>query len=243
MNIEEFPTEIKNDIEDQSLAILEDIRDDVVVIGGWAVRAHLGDRHGRFTLDIDGVTEMEKLPAMRDKLESLGFESSRTAWGVQFIRKYYPEVEVPDRIRTDIEKVQLRIEISGPKIRELRTHHYFEFSLTDYEKKEIAYHNRAMSLEVKVPRVEHMAAVKLGLPVDYKNNYDVAALLQMCDIDKVIETIRKNDDWGDMVARRLPKSMGRIRNPHRLEHAIAVNAGIDVKEHIRNLGYIGKELK
>ena len=34
MNLEQFPTEIKNDIEDQSLSILEKIKDRIIVIGG-----------------------------------------------------------------------------------------------------------------------------------------------------------------------------------------------------------------
>jgi len=55
MNLEDFPEDVKNDIEDQSLSIFEHIKDDIVVIGGWAVRALLGKKHGRYTLDVDGV--------------------------------------------------------------------------------------------------------------------------------------------------------------------------------------------
>jgi hypothetical protein len=55
MNIQEIPTIFREDIEDASLAILSQINDRLILIGGWAVRAHLGDGHGRFTLDVDGV--------------------------------------------------------------------------------------------------------------------------------------------------------------------------------------------
>jgi hypothetical protein len=34
MNLQEFPTRMKNDIEDQSLQLLSMIHDDLVVIGG-----------------------------------------------------------------------------------------------------------------------------------------------------------------------------------------------------------------
>ncbi len=34
MNLQEFPTRMKNDIEDQSLLLLSMIHDDLVVIGG-----------------------------------------------------------------------------------------------------------------------------------------------------------------------------------------------------------------
>jgi hypothetical protein len=53
MNLEELPEPIKKDIEDQSLSILEHIKDDIIVIGGWAVRALTGDKNGRYTLDIE----------------------------------------------------------------------------------------------------------------------------------------------------------------------------------------------
>ena len=56
MNLEDFPEPIKKDIEDQSLELLEHINDNIIVIGGWAVRALTSNKHGRYTLDIDGVT-------------------------------------------------------------------------------------------------------------------------------------------------------------------------------------------
>ena len=68
MNIEEFPEDIKNDIEDQSLSIFDAIKDDVIVIGGWAVRAHLGEDHHRYTLDVDGVTDKETLDRIKRKI-------------------------------------------------------------------------------------------------------------------------------------------------------------------------------
>ena len=70
----------------------------------------------------------------------------------------------------EINKVELRLEISRSRIKESKTSHYFEFSLTEYKHREIAYHNGEQKVIVKVPPAEHMAAVKLGLPVDYKNN-------------------------------------------------------------------------
>ncbi len=51
MNLQEYPEPIKQDIEDQSLSILKHINDDVIVIGGWAVRALVGEKHGRYILE------------------------------------------------------------------------------------------------------------------------------------------------------------------------------------------------
>jgi len=41
MNINKLPGQVRDDIEMQSLLILKHIAEDIVVIGGWAVRALL----------------------------------------------------------------------------------------------------------------------------------------------------------------------------------------------------------
>ena len=45
MNFEELPEHVKND--NQSLTLLEIVKDDIVVIGGWAVRVLVGKKHIR----------------------------------------------------------------------------------------------------------------------------------------------------------------------------------------------------
>ena len=109
--------------------------------------------------------------------------------------------------------------------------------------REIAYHNKLGVLVVHVPPPERMTAVKLGLPVDYKNNFDSAVLLQICDTEKVILAIKENDDWYEMVLRRLPKLRGRIKDTKRLENMLALNADINVREYVRKLDYIEKKLR
>jgi len=243
MNIEQFPEDIKNDIEDQSLSIFERIKDDIIVIGGWAVRAHLGEGHHRNTLDVDGVTDKDTLEKIKRELVAMGFEAKDPEWGIQFLKRYEPGVVVPEEILKEVEKVQIRIEISEPRITESNTPHFFEFSLTEFVVKEISYHNTDRKVEARVPPIEHMAAVKLGLPVDYKNNHDAAMLLQNCDLSAVIDSILENDDWKDLVLRRMPKLKGRISQKDRLENTLALGAGLDIKEHIRKLTIIEKELK
>jgi len=152
-------------------------------------------------------------------------------------------VDIPEKLKSEIELIELRIEISEPIIKEYETHHYFEFNLNNYVQKDIEYHNKSKALSVNVPPIEHMAANKLGLPVDYKNNYDVAVLLRESDIEEVIRVIIKSDDWHAMVIKRLPKLIGRINIPGGLEHTLAINSGIDIKEHIGKLRQIEKALK
>ena len=243
MNLEDFPEPINKDIEDQSLSILEQIKDDIIVIGGWAVRALTGDKHGRYTLDIDGVTDAGKMNEIESKLSAIGMNVRKNEWGIQFSHKYNPSVKVPEDIKGAIEQLELRIEISGPKIKESQTHHYFEFSLTEFEEKEISYHLKEDKVRVKVPPAEHMAAVKLGLPVDYKNNFDSQVLLKFCNVNKVIEIIKANDDWGEMVIRRIPKLIGRLSQKERLEHILAVSNGINIKEHVNMIKHIESKLQ
>jgi len=241
MNLEAFPQEIKENIEDQSLELLASINTDIIVIGGWAVRGLVGGKHGRYTLDIDGVASKGSRKRIKKKLISKGMQPSEADWGIQYFKKYEPEVEIPEDI--DISGVQLRIEISDPRITEFKSLHYFEFSLKEYVIRTIAFHKKNETVEIMVPPVEHMAAVKLGLPVDYKNNFDSVMLLQLCEIQDVVEVIRNNDHWGEMVLRRLPKLIGRISDRNSTVYMLATNAGVDVRGHIRRLKEIESNLK
>lgn len=244
MNLEEFPDIVKYDIEDQSLTILKHITDDLMVIGGWAVRALSGSRHARYTLDIDGVTEERKIPKIAKILKEIGLKPEVSDWGIMFYKKYTPKVEItkPELLKR-VSKVKLKIELSGPRIKELQTHHYFDFNLNNFITKNISYRNKNSTIDIKVPSLETMAAVKLGLPVDYKNNFDSAILLLSSNVGEVIKIIKNNDDWAKLVLRRLPKSKGRINDSNRLENMLLKNAGINVKDHLKNLKYIETMLK
>ncbi len=242
MTLEELPEAVKKDIEDQSLEILEHIKDNIIVIGGWGVRAHLGGGHHRYTLDVDGVTSETKLQEIKKVLETIDLEENPVEWGIQFYKQYVPTVDVPEKSKIVVDELQLRIEISPPRIKEHDTHHYFEYRLTKYDNREIPYHNKDKNVEINVPPIEHMAAVKLGLPVDYKNNHDAAMLLQKSDIDRVIQAIQENDDWYQMVLRRMPKLKGRIRQKGNLANILATAAGLNIKEHIKKLEYIENRL-
>ena len=242
MNIEELPDEIKNDIEDQSLSILSLINKDIILIGGWAVRALLGENHGRYTLDVDGVSDPKKFKEIEKKLKNAGLNARNYEWGIQFHQKYKPKVTIDTKIKEEVNNIELRIEISGPRIKESDSQHFFEFSLTKFEKREIPYHSNNHKVLVYVPSPEDMAAVKLGLPVDYKNNYDAQMLLIICDIEKVIEKIKSNNDWYKMVIKRLPKIIGRIKDRDRIEHILAIEKGLNIKKQIKILEYIKNKL-
>lgn len=202
-----------------------------------------GNKFGRYTLDIDGVTEQKTMKKVESNLELLGMERRKSDWGIQFYQHYKSQVKIPREIQKEIEKIELRIEISEPRIKDSQTHHFFEFSLTEFIEREIQYHTKKEKVDVNVPPAEHMAAVKLGLPVDYKNNFDSQVLLEICNIEDVIEVIKLNDDWGEMVLRRIPKLIGRLNDKSRLEYILAINNDINIKKHIKTMKYIENKLK
>ena len=78
--------------------------------------------------------------------------------------------------------------------------------------------------------------------MDYKHNHDAAMLLRISDVDKVIQSIRSNDDWASLVLRRMPKLKGRISQSGRLENTLALAAGLDIKQHIRTLEHIAAQV-
>ncbi len=242
MNIEELSEPVKKDIEDQSLEVLEKIASRIVVIGGWGVRAHLGESHHRYTLDVDGVTDEGTLGELRELFFSMGFDEKPVEWGIKFFKKYVPRVDIPAGFEALVNEVELRMEISPPRIQEHDTQHYFEFSLTDFDILEIPYHNKDKSVKVRVPPIEHMTAVKLGLPVDYKHNHDAAMLLRKSDIDKVVQAIKSNDDWANLVMRRMPKLKRRIAQSGRIENTLAIAAGLDIGQHIKTLEQIEQQI-
>ena len=124
MNLQDYPDEIRDDIEDQSLDILEQIKDDVIVIGGWAVRALLGKKHKRYTLDVDAVASKDRFDAIIDKLREFDLKPSEADWGIKYHKKYVPEVYLSEELKSEIESIEIRIEISEPLIKEYETHHY-----------------------------------------------------------------------------------------------------------------------
>ncbi len=244
MDFHELPTEVKHDIEDQSLSILEIVKDDIVVIGGWAVRALVGEAHLRFTWDVDGVLAEEDMESVESKLIGAGLEPLVQDWGVQFHHRYTPRVGIhDDEVRETVDRLELRIELSEPRMREPDTPHFFEFDLAEFLTKEICHYDGSSRVLVSVPPHETMVANKLGLPADAKNNFDVAVLLESADLDGVVRSIMTCDDWHEVVLRRMEKRKGRLGDPARWENLLARDAGIDIGGLMHGLEYIERGLR
>lgn len=234
MNLQEYPTHIKNDIEDQSLQLLCRIKESIIVIGGWGVRAHAQQKHERYTIDIDAVADEKSIQKTKKILSSQGLSCRSTEWGFQLYTPYKPSFPLSKQ-EEELVLPELRVEISGPRITELQTDHYFEFSLTSYAKKKVSFHNQNKSLFIKVPPVADLTAVKLGLPADYKNIFDSIVLLQFTSIKDVVTSIKRNNSWDEMVLRRIPNYIGRLHDKNSLVHRIAIDARIDIKKSEKKL--------
>jgi len=58
--------------------------------------------------------------------------------------------------------------------------------LTEFEERKIPYHLNEDNVKVNVPPAENMAAVKLGLPVDYKNNLNFNTFYKTIPVIEIV---------------------------------------------------------
>lgn len=245
VSIEQLPQQIRDDVEDQSLDILQQIQQRIVVIGGWAVRSYATNplKSARYTLDIDAVATPEDIKIVRGILVKKDFVSSEErGWGIRFYKPYQLNLKIScDPVL--FKDLQIRIEISPSRIHEIDTHHYFEFDLDKTTQKTVVSHGKHQSIRATVPEIEYLTANKLGLPADYKNRYDAAILLPNSNLHKTLETIQKIDNWREMVLRRLPKFIGRTKDKGDIAHLLLRRADIDIQDYLTQLLTIQQKLQ
>jgi len=245
VNIEQLPHQIRDDVEDQSLYILQQIQQHIVVIGGWAVRSYTTYplKSVRYTLDIDAVATPENIKTVHDILIKKGFVSSEGRdWGILFFKPYQPDLKVSCDPAL-FKDLQIRIEISSSRIYEIDTHHYFEFDLNKTTQKTVTSHGIQQSIHVTVPEIEYLTANKLGLPADYKNRYDAAVLLSNSNLHKTLEIIQKTDNWKKMVLHRLPKFIGKTKSKEDIAHLLLRRADINIQDYLDQLFTIQQKLR
>ncbi len=240
LNLESLPEPIREDIEVQSLGLMSGIRDHVVVIGGWGVRAWTHHLAARNTIDVDAVARPDDLEAISRKLGTQGLAADEEAdWGVRFRRRYVPASDEARRAAVGLEDVleaaEIRVEVSPPKLAEKRTHHYFEFHPENAVRRRIASRGRSASVRCQVAAIQELAANKIGLPTDYKNVFDLALLLTRCQLDEVVGVITSTDDWKDMVLRRIPKVIGRVQRADNLAHILLRSFNLDIEDFLESV--------
>ncbi len=238
LNLQQLPKAILEDIEVQSLGLLKDIKDRLVVIGGWGVRAWTQDIASRSTIDVDGVAVEEDLTLIGEALSELGLiADAEDDWGVRFHKEYIPstsEAEQEAEETRDLPKgIELRVEVSQPRIPEKRSPHYFEFDPRKAVTKRISSRGKTVSAECRVADINELAANKIGLPADYKNIFDLALLLDRSPVDPIVEVIKSINDWKEMVNRRVPKIIGRVQRDDNTANILLRAYGIGVPEFVR----------
>jgi len=245
VDIEQLPQQIRDDVEDQSLDILQQIQQYIVVIGGWAVRSYTVKpfKHARYTLDVDAVATPENIKIVSDILVKKNLMlSEKKDWGIKFYKPYQPNSKILCNA-SFFKDIQIRIEISPPRIYEVDIFHYFEFDLEKTSKKTIISHGTHQPVQATVPEIEYLTANKLGLPADYKNRYDAAVLLTNSNFCKTLEIIKKTDNWNKIVLRRLPKFIGRTKDKGDVAYMLLRQANISISEYLNQLRTIQQELE
>ena len=244
-NMQQLPKQIRDDVEDQSLDILQQIQQYIVVIGGWAVRSYTTKsfKHARYTLDVDAVATPENIKTVNAILakENLMF-SEKTDWGIKYYKPYRPNSGISYG-PSFFKDLQIRIEISPPRIYEIDKNHYFEFNLKKTTKQTVVSHGKHRPVQATVPEIEYLVVNKLGLPADYKNRYDAAVLLTNSDFSKIFEIIKKTDKWEEMILRRLPKFIDRTKDKKDIAHMLLRRANITISDYLNQLINIKQKLE
>lgn len=205
MSLYNLPHQVKNGIENESLKMLRKIKQHIVVIGGWAARAHSGSTHIRYTFDIDAVASEQGQKQAYQALEEQGFCIVDEEWGGRATIPYKAPVDV------EAEDLKIKVEIFPPRIYEIDGSHYFEFDLRETKEKEVVSMDGNTRVRIMVPDINYLVANKLGLPPLFKNMYDGCLLTQKSDISRVSQLIRKIDDWGDLAQIRISRTLKTLK--------------------------------
>ncbi len=208
VRLHELPEQVKNDIENKSLHALREIKGHIVVIGGWAARAHGGSKHIRYTFDINGVADKRGLKRTQRTLEGSGFSVIDENWG---FRATIPH-ETQEELDVGRKDLKIKVEISEPRIYEIDGSHYFEFDLEETEEKEVVSMDESTRVDIRVPNIDYLVANKLGLPPLFKNMYDGCLLILKSDVDEVSNLIKGINDWNELAQTRISKTLEALKN-------------------------------
>jgi hypothetical protein len=110
----------------------------------------------------------------------------------------------------------IKIELSLPRIYDIDGLHYFEFDLQHVERKTVKSVDGKFKVEVRVLEPEYVLANKLGLPASFKNEYDAGVLLPLCDMNKLVEIMKRTDRWREGVLERGSEMLDHLKNPKSL---------------------------
>jgi len=141
---------------------------DLILIGGYAVRAYTNPRSWRFTKDIDFITTRKNLTALRGVFELLGYDFEQTEFGVKASKK--------------INITSIELHISVDKVIDWSTKLEYKLPEDIFTKadktnvKASLEENKGLEISVKVAPIEDVLVMKL-MTERPRDRFDAVAII------------------------------------------------------------------
>ncbi len=141
---------------------------DLILIGGYAVRAYTDPRSWRFTKDIDFITTRKDLTALRGVFQILGYGFERTEFGVKGSKKI------------NLESIELHISVD--KVIDWSTNLEYKLPKDIFTKavkmniKASFEENKDLKVSVKVAPIEDVLIMKL-MTERTRDHFDAIAII------------------------------------------------------------------
>ena len=141
---------------------------DLILIGGYAVRAYTNPRSWRFTKDIDFITTRRNLTALRGVFELLGYDFEQTEFGVKGSKK--------------INITSLELHISVDKVIDWSTKLEYKLPEDIFSKasktnvKASLEEDKGLEVSVKVAPIEDVLVMKL-MTERSRDRFDAIAII------------------------------------------------------------------
>ena len=152
---------------------------DLILIGGYAVRAYTNPRSWRFTKDIDFITTRKNLTALRGVFELLGYDFEQTEFGVKASKK--------------INITSIELHISVDKVIDWSTKLEYKLPEDIFTKadktnvKASLEENKGLEISVKVAPIEDVLVMKL-MTERPRDRFDAVAII--IDLFERVDVLR-----------------------------------------------------
>lgn len=178
---------------------------DLILIGGYAVRAYTNPRSWRFTKDMDFITTRKDLTALRGVFELLGYDFERTEFGVKGSKK--------------INITSIELHISVDRVIDWSTkleYKLLEDIFTKASKTSVKAsleENKGLEVSVKVAPIEDVMIMKL-ITERPRDHFDATAIIldsfEKLDLSR-FATICKQSNLNRHIRKRLESVLADIK--------------------------------
>lgn len=161
---------------------------DLILIGGYAVRAYTNPRSWRYTKDMDFITRTKDLGALRVVFAVLGYDFNKTEFGVKGSKK--------------LDKISIELHISVDRVLDWSTGLVYKLpddiftKASDINIKASFEANKGLEVSAKVAPVEDIVVMKL-ITERIKDRFDAVAVIldsfEKMDLSRFIEICNQNN--------------------------------------------------